>query len=107
MATGVTATAGTTRGRSRLRAALRVTAAVFGAYAFAWGIAAFGSALGALAGLAPAEAVTAASLLALLVLPVAALWAFAVPRAVMGWVLLGGGGALMTGVACAVRMALP
>ncbi|WP_376963128.1 hypothetical protein ABNQ39_24785 [Azospirillum sp. A26] len=79
----------------RLRTAARVTAAVFGAYGFAWGLAAFGAELGALAGMAPAEAVTASSLLALVVLPVASLWAFAVPRVMVGWAVLGGGGVLL------------
>ncbi|CAO3425414.1 hypothetical protein [Azospirillum endophyticum] len=81
---------------SRLDTAARVTAAVFGAYGFAWGLASFGAELGALAGMAPAEAVTTSSLLALLVLPVMALWAFAVPRVVVGWAVLGGGGVLLT-----------
>lgn len=82
-------------GPSRLHMTVRVTAAIFGAYGFAWGIAAFGAELGVLAGLPPAEAVTASSLLALFVLPVAALWAFAVTPAVAAWAVLGGGGVLM------------
>jgi hypothetical protein len=34
-------------------------------------------------------------MLALVVLPVAALWAFAVPRVTVGWAALGGGGVLL------------
>ncbi len=97
----------TARRPSGLRVALRVTAAIFGAYGFAWGLAAFGSQVGALVGMAPAEAVTFASLAALLALPAAALWAFAVPRAVMGWLVLGGGGALLTGAAYLARLGMP
>lgn len=92
---------------SRLHMAARVAAAVFGAYGFAWGLAAFGAELGALAGMAPAEAVTASSLLALVVLPVAALWAFAVPRVTVGWAVLGGGGVLLIAVSQIAGMAGP
>lgn len=82
---------------------MRVTAAVAGAYAFAWGVVAFGAQLGVWAGLAPAEAVMAFSLLALLLLPAVVLWAFAVPDAVTGWLLLGGGGAVMTVISLLAR----
>ncbi|MBK1838478.1 hypothetical protein JHL17_13745 [Azospirillum sp. YIM B02556] len=92
---------------SRCHTAARVTAAVFGAYGFAWGLASFGAELGALAGMAPAEAVTTSSLLALLVLPVVALWAFAVPRVVVGWAVLGGGGVLLTVAARLAGVAAP
>lgn len=95
------------RGPSGFRIGLRVTAAVFGAYGFAWGVASFAAGLGALAGLAPAEAVTVGGLLALVLLPGAVLWAFGTARAVMGWLVLGGGGALMTGVAWALRAGAP
>ncbi|PWC90931.1 hypothetical protein TSH100_02695 [Azospirillum sp. TSH100] len=87
--------------------AARVTAAVFGAYGFAWGLAASGAELGAMAGLAPAEAVTASSLLALVVLPVASLWAFAVPRVTVGWAVLGGGGLLLIAASQFVGMVAP
>ena len=95
------------RAPSRFRTAARVTAAVFAAYGFAWGIAAFGAELGTLAGMAPAEAVTAASLLALLVLPALSLWAFAVPRAGIGWAVLGGGAVLMIAASRLVGIAAP
>lgn len=98
---------GPKRRPSRLRTAVRVTAAVFGAYGFAWGIAAFGAELGTLAGMATAEAVTAASLLALLVLPAVSLWAFAVPRAGVGWAVLGGGAAMMIAASRLVGITAP
>ncbi|MBY6261012.1 iron uptake protein [Azospirillum sp. 412522] len=91
----------------RLHTTARVTAAVFGAYGFAWGLAAFGAELGALAGMAPAEAVTASSLLALVTLPAAALWAFAVPRVAVGWAVLGGGGTLLIAASHLAGMSAP
>lgn len=104
--TGTKTARGAKTGPSRLHMTVRVTAAIFGAYGFAWGLAAFGAELGVLAGLPPAEAVTASSLLALFVLPVASLWAFAVTRAVAGWAVLGGGGILMLAASWLAGIAL-
>lgn len=92
---------------TRLRMAARATAAIFGAYGLAWGLAAFGAPLGVWSGLSPADAVMLASLIGLLVLPLASLWAFAVPRAAVGWLALGGGGAALTLLGGVMRTAGP
>lgn len=105
--TGRSPSGGVRPSRPAWTTAARVTAAVFGAYGFAWGLAAFGAELGLLIGLAPAEAVTAASLLSLLILPMTALWAFAVPRAAIGWAVLGGGGIVMLTASRLIGMTLP
>ncbi len=105
--TGRSPSGGARPSRPAWTTAARVTAAVFGAYGFAWGLAAFGAELGVLIGLAPAEAVTAASLLSLLILPMTALWAFAVPRAAIGWAVLGGGGIVMMAASRLIGIPLP
>ncbi len=95
------------RGPSGLRAVLRVTAAIFAAYGFAWGLASVIARLGVMAGMVATEAATLGNLLALLVLPGVVLWCFAVRRATMGWLVLGGGGALLTGLAWGPGAGMP
>jgi hypothetical protein len=84
---------------TRWQVASRVAAGVFGAYAFMWGFATLGIALGLVAGLPYGEAQTLVYLLAFLVLLVCFLWAFAAASLVRVWLVLAGGGALMTATA--------
>jgi len=75
---------------------LRIAAALAGGYAFTWGAAALAIAGLAAAGMDFEEAEHAVMLLAFIVFLVAFLWAHACRSLVRVWVVLAGGGALMT-----------
>jgi hypothetical protein len=79
--------------------ASRIAAALLGGYAFVWGFTTLCIVVGMVAGATFGNTQTLAYLLAFLVFPVAFLWAFATRSLARAWVVLGGGGALMTGLA--------
>jgi hypothetical protein len=74
----------------------RIAAAVVGGYAFVWGFTTLLIALALVMGLPYGDAQTTAYLLAFLVFLGAFLWAFSVRRVLVAWLVLGGGGLLMT-----------
>ncbi|WP_267381653.1 MULTISPECIES: iron transporter [unclassified Sphingomonas] len=84
--------------RYRLAVASRVAAAVAGGYGVA---ALYGIALAAALPLDPADAAMAATLLALLAMPVAAMACFWVRSAAYAWGMMAIAGALFAGVALA------
>jgi hypothetical protein len=83
----------------------RIAAGVFGGYAFIWGFTTLTIALALAARRSYGEAQTTAYLLAFLLFLVAFLWAFTARRVALVWAVLGGGGALMTGIAWALTRA--
>jgi hypothetical protein len=100
------AIASATGRRRGLRFASRVLVAVLGGYAFAWGVVAAGTALMYAAGMGFHDAEFLSSLLGVLALLVALLWAFAVRREWLAWVVLPGGGTVLAGVASLVQALL-
>ncbi len=84
----------------------RIAAALLGGYAFTWGFTALGLAGLVALGVEFHEAETGVFLVAFLVFLGLFLWAFATDSVRRVWVLLGGGGALMTAAAWAVQRAL-
>ncbi|MDX5410678.1 MAG: iron uptake protein [Thauera sp.] len=83
------------RAGSPLTVVARIAAAVLGGYAFTWGVTALGTVLLVALGTDFHEAETAMLLLAFLVFLGVFLWAFAAPRLVRVWAVLGGGAVLM------------
>lgn len=79
--------------------AFRVAASLLGGYAFVWGFTTLLIAAGLSRGVDYDEARQLAYLLAFLVFLVAFLWAFASASLLRVWLVLGGGGAVMTTVA--------
>lgn len=79
--------------------ASRVAAGLGGGYAFAWGFTSLVVALSLTAGGDYEEAMTLAYMLAFLVYLCVFLWAFSAASLLRVWVVLAGGGALMTGAA--------
>lgn len=77
----------------------RIAASLLGGYVFVWGFTVLGIALGLAAGVDYEEARMLAYLLAFLVFLGAFLWAYAVASLKRVWLVLAGGGALMTGAA--------
>ena len=77
----------------------RIAAAVLGGYAFCWGVVALGLSAFYAAGMAFHDAEHLGSILGLLLYLVVFCWAFAARRLTRVWVVLLGGGALMTGIA--------
>jgi hypothetical protein len=75
----------------------RVLAAVAGGWLFAWGFVVLCLALGRRAGLSWADAQTLAWLLVFGVYVTTACWSFCAARAARVWLVLVGGGLLMTG----------
>lgn len=84
----------------------RVAAALFGGYAFTWGFTALGVAGLVALGMTFHEAETAVLMLAFLVFLILFLWAFAAANVLRVWLLLGGGGLVMTTAAWALQRAL-
>jgi hypothetical protein len=80
----------------------RIAAGVLGGYAFIWGFTALTIALALAARRSFGEAQTTAYLLAFLLFLAAFLWAFTARRIAFVWAVLGGGGALMAGIAWAL-----
>ena len=77
----------------------RIAAAVFGGYAFVWGFTTLLIALALVLRLPYGDAQTTAYLLAFLVFLAVFIWAFSARHVVLVWLVLGGGGALMTTLA--------
>lgn len=80
----------------------RVAAGVLGGWLFVWGCTTLGIALAMLAGASYHDAVELAYLLAFLVFLVVFCWAFAAASLLRVWLVLGGGGALMSVLALAL-----
>ena len=81
----------------------RVTAGVLGGYAFSWGFSALGIAALVALGADFEDAEAGTLLLALLVFLGVFLWSFAARRIALVWLVLAGGGALMTASAWALQ----
>lgn len=84
----------------------RVAAALLGGYAFTWGFTAIGIAGLVALGVDFHEAETAAYLLAFVLFLSLFLWAFNSASVMRVWLILGGGGILMTGAAVALQSAI-
>jgi len=84
----------------------RIAAALVGGYAFTWGFTALGIAGLVALGVDFHEAETGVLLVAFLVFLGLFLWAFATASVLRVWVLLGGGGVLLTAAAWALQRAL-
>jgi len=84
----------------------RVSAGLLGSYAFTWGFSALGIAGLVALGVDFHEAETGVLLLALLVFLGVFLWAFAAASLARVWLVLAGGGALMTAAAWALQRAV-
>jgi hypothetical protein len=84
----------------------RIAAALVGGYAFTWGFTAIGIAGLVALGVDFHEAETGVLLIAFLVFLGLFLWAFATASVLRVWVLLGGGGVLLTTAAWALQHAL-
>lgn len=77
----------------------RVAASLLGGYAFTWGVVTLAIALLIRSGVPYGDARTFAFLIAFLVFLTAFCWAFATRRSRTAWLVLAGGGALMTALA--------
>lgn len=86
--------------------ASRVAASLLGSYAFMWGFTTLGIALLVLAGMPYNEAQTLLYLLAFLVFLATFCWTFVAASVARAWVVLGGGGAVMTLAAWALARSL-
>ncbi len=91
---------------SKLNLASRIAASLIGGYVFTWGLTAFG-----IAGLVAMsvdfhEAETGMQMLAFLIFLAVFLWAFATPRLARLWLVLAGGGLLMTVAAWTLQRAV-
>ena len=84
----------------------RVAAGVLGGYVFTWGFIALSIALLFAARLDFHDAEAVGGILGLLLFLVVFLWAFAAPSVARVWLVLAGGGAVMTGAAWLVQRAL-
>ncbi|MEA1671903.1 hypothetical protein [Nitrospirillum sp. BR 11163] len=82
-------------------------AAIIGTYALAWGFGALGAVVGTRLGMAPAEASTLFGLLALLAMPVIALWALSAGRVGRVWAALAVGTTVQVALAYLVRGLVP
>jgi hypothetical protein len=91
---------------SRLHIASRIAAGVLGSYAFTWGFIALGIGLLFAAGMPFHDAESLSYILAFIVFLAAFLWAFAARSLARVWLVLAGGGVLMTGAASLVQHAL-
>lgn len=77
----------------------RIAASLLGGWVFVWGVVTLGIALAVAGGMPFDRARTLMYLLAFLVFLCAFLWAFTAARVRTVWLVLAGGGALMTGAA--------
>lgn len=93
-------------GASRLHVAARVSAAVFGGYLFAWGIVAAVTSLLFAAGVEFHDAEFVGALAGLLAYLGVFLWALAARGLAMVWLVLVGGGVLLTAVGSLVQSLL-
>ncbi|GGK10118.1 iron uptake protein [Luteimonas terricola] len=100
------ATRATSTASPRLALLARITAAVLGGYGFAWGVVAACTSLAVAAGMGFHDAEFLSSLVGVLALLGALLWAIAARRLWPVWAVLVVGGALLAGVGSAVQTAL-
>lgn len=91
---------------SRIHIFSRVVAALAGGWLFVWGCTTLGISLGLLAGVPYRESVELAYLLAFLLFLIVFCWAFAAASVVRVWVVLAGGGGLMSLAAWALARTL-
>ena len=84
----------------------RITAAILGGYIFTWGFSVSATSGLAAMGLAYDQARVATMLVAFLIFLGAFLWSFAAASVARVWLVLAGGGALMTVIAWYVQKAL-
>jgi hypothetical protein len=91
---------------SRTHIVSRVAAGLLGGWVFVWGCTTLGVALGLLAGVQYREAVELAYLLAFLLFLVVFCWAFAAASLARVWLVLAGGGGLMSLAAWALARTL-
>jgi len=91
---------------SRLHIASRAAAAILGGYAFTWGAIVFGAALLVAAGMDFHDAEHLASIVGFLIFLTAFLSAFGVRQLQRVWLVLLGGGALMTAAASLLQSQL-
>ncbi|MFZ5507579.1 MAG: iron uptake protein [Pseudomonadota bacterium] len=96
--------AGSNASAARLLA--RIAASVLGGWAFTWGFVTLGIALLVVAGMPYDEAQTLLYLLAFLVFLALFLWSYAAASLARVWLVLAGGGVLMTATAWWVMRAL-
>ena len=87
----------------RLALVARIGAAVLGGYGFAWGLVAAATSLLVTAGMGFHDAEFLSSLLGVLAMLCAFLWAFAARRLWRVWMVLAGGGALLAGTGSLVQ----
>jgi len=90
----------------RLALVARIGAAVLGGYGFAWGLVAAATSLLVAAGMGFHDAEFLASLVGVLAMLCAFLWAIAARRLWRVWAVLAGGGALLAGVGSLVQAVL-
>lgn len=91
---------------SYLSTASRIAASVLGGYAFVWGFTTLAITLGVASGMRYVEAQSLAFLLAFLVFLACFCWSYVASSATRVWVVLAGGGALMTCAAWLTMRAL-
>lgn len=91
---------------SRWNIASRIAAGVLGGYAFTWGVIALGVGLLFAAQMEFHDAEALGYIVGFLVFLLAFLWAFAAASVTRVWLVLAGGGGLMTGAASLVQRAL-
>ncbi|MGH8517609.1 MAG: iron uptake protein [Panacagrimonas sp.] len=84
---------------NRLTVLSRIAAGLLGGYAFTWGLVTLSIALLVASGMPYGEATTLMTMLAFLALLFVLCWAFAARRVWRVWLVLGGGGAVMSGLA--------
>jgi hypothetical protein len=84
----------------------RIGAALLGGYVFVWGVTSLVVAVNLATGGDYEEGLTLAYMLSFLVFLCAFLWAFAAASLTRVWLLLAGGGAVMTGAAWALTQTL-
>ncbi|MES2532349.1 MAG: iron uptake protein [Pseudomonadota bacterium] len=89
-----------------MNVALRIAAGMLGGYAFTWGFIALVIGLLFAADLDFHDAEAAGYILGFIVFLVVFLWAFAARSVARVWLVLAGGGALMTGAAWLMQRAL-
>jgi len=82
--------------QSSLHVFSRLCAGIFGSYAFTWGFIALGASSLIVTGTEFHEAASLTSMLGFLIYLAAFCWAFAAASITRVWVVLAGGGALMT-----------
>lgn len=91
---------------TRFHIASRVAASLLGSYAFVWGFSTLMIASLVAMGVAYDQANLSAMLLAFIVFLIAFCWAFAARHLLVVWLVLAGGGGLMTGAAWLVQLGL-